>query len=909
MNEETLQSTVSNETISTVRKPTYRYILTGKAAHSRIGPLLPQEWIDGTKTASETYDEPIDFLWENSPRFNTKRLRNGVKCYSHLPNGSILDDKWALARVTSRKRHFLESYCFRGMSGFRDFACAIGLWDGEEIPVGTTIGLSSSYPKLLDATGYNVAQYHCVSENLSFPCANVSAMNEDDDNAYTQTWVIKDANCNGAGGIWIVSKRNIAEFLRRKQSDEILFEDHRYVAQKYAFPPLLWKGRKSHVRCYCVLTADGKCYVHRKAFLHVANSSFTDFTSSCTSDQCVHITNCCANSHDEEKFAGEICIDFEDDWSSDDAEILSSFFPSIKRSIREVVKSFRPFVENGLSNNGFEYLGLDFILSGDYDENNQHLLNLEAYLLEINSPPSQDTATGLPHAEDVHNSVLSDLIKLWIEPNVCSNMSASTPGGWRLVSSLNNKNTAKSMVSYDRCVLMNRFRWAAFETRMLKLSTHDLLDTILTKRIQRKARSQFEYFSLTEEVFFENAGGSQVPNQCTSLMMSSLQNRDRSTIGNDSKLKARTNMKDLLNAPSSSSIFFGSNATSLLRNLALAFSGFASRPRFKISAYDEIVVSDRNHSANIDPWVTLSQLTGAKLVWWESENDQLSIFDGLKKCISSKTKIVAISHSSNVLGYVYDIEKIVQVIKQLSNGKAQVVVDGVGLVPHRCPNLILSNPDWYVISTHKMFGPHGGVLCGSEEALGYLYGEEDTISSADIFLENGTVNIEACEGMSGVYDYFSYLGSFPLDVCLNVGREQQICHSPDIGKYLIEAYRRIQISENYLMNILIGSLRENPNVCIIEEKFIDENNQDGALSARRLPIVSFIHRNLSSMEIVRFCRANHIKLRNGYFLSEKLLRSRGVDIDDGVVRISLSHYNTVSEINRCIRILKKMDNW
>ena len=166
------------------------------------------------------------------------------------------------------------------------------------------------------------------------------------------------------------------------------------------------------------------------------------------------------------------------------------------------------------------------------------------------------------------------------------------------------------------------------------------------------------------------------------------------------------------------------------------------------------------------------------------------------------------------------------------------------------------------------------------------------------------MNIEACEGMSGVYDYFSYLGSFSLD-----GREQQICQSPDIGKHLNEAYRRIQISESYLMNILLGLLRENPNVCIIEEKFIDENNQDGAFSARRLPILSFIHRNISSMEIVRFCRVNHIKLRNGYFLSEKLLRSRGVDADDGVVRISLSHYNTVSEINRCIRILQKMDNW
>ena len=111
---------------------------------------------------------------------------------------------------------------------------------------------------------------------------------------------------NGAGGIWIVSPDKCRlNFLLIDGCN--LIEEHRYVAQQYAWPPVLYGGKKCHVQSlWSVFTADHKAFVHRKCFLHVANEAFT---AGNYQEASVHITNCCANSHDEKKFAGEICAD------------------------------------------------------------------------------------------------------------------------------------------------------------------------------------------------------------------------------------------------------------------------------------------------------------------------------------------------------------------------------------------------------------------------------------------------------------------------------------------------------------------------------------------------------------------------------------------------------------------------
>jgi len=241
-------------------------------------------------------------------------------------------------------------------------------------------------------------------------------------------WVVKDANSNRAGGIWIVGPQNAAEFGDTAKTP--LVEEHRFVAQRYAWPPVLYGGRKCHVRVYGLITCDGRAFVDKRAFLHVANEPFSHSFNEGEFQEAVHITNCCANSHDESKFAGEFCADMEATefgiYEGETVVPLYEFFASISASVAELSRRAFPFLRGGEANNGFEYLGMDFILS--YDTNNTPV----AYMLEVNAPPSLDTATGLSHAENLHDDVIRDILTLWVFPKVTAS-AIENPGGWKCV--------------------------------------------------------------------------------------------------------------------------------------------------------------------------------------------------------------------------------------------------------------------------------------------------------------------------------------------------------------------------------------------------------------------------------------------------------------------------------------------
>ena len=113
-----------------------------------------------------------------------------------------------------------------------------------------------------------------------------------------------------------------------------------------------------------------------------------------------------------------------------------------------------PFLKGGEMNGGFEYLGMDFILSEGG----------KAYLLEVNAPPSQDTATGLSHAENLHNAVLSDLISLWVMPRVTG--APSQTGGWNCVYLW--EEVSKAGILPSKAVILNKIRWAIFERKAIK---------------------------------------------------------------------------------------------------------------------------------------------------------------------------------------------------------------------------------------------------------------------------------------------------------------------------------------------------------------------------------------------------------------------------------------------------------
>jgi len=526
-------------------KPCIRYSITGIAAHKRIAPLLPPNWIDCSPHLPNRTDElhhttregestisrnEVEFLWENAPRFETKQFRDKVRCYSHLPNGiTVLDDKWALARLFQKDHATnenlmerspfasLESHCFRGKSGFREFTNRVGM-DSHPSPISKDDGanckkkIAPVFPDLL-----NRHRKH-ESKHQKFP------------KAPNNLWVIKDARSNGAGGIWIVDETNSSAFVSETSP---LIEDHRYVAQQYAWPPVLYGGRKCHVRVYAMICSDGSAFVHKKAFLHVANEMFgegghrvqndltnekklseTEFSAELF-DSSVHITNCCANSHDVNKFSGEICADLDkylisdEEHDNDDSTAatassnnipLAEFYPSISSSVSTLAKKVFPFVQGGKANNGFEYLGLDFILSyyqnddNDRDGKNDSLVPI-AYLLEVNSPPSQDTATGLPHAENLHNEVIHDLINMWVVPKVTRNFKDTAPSqfgnanGWKCVIQCDQAveksfDDGKTLIAPSKAAILNKIRWAIFERKSSRIQRVDVAEPQLDERVK-----------------------------------------------------------------------------------------------------------------------------------------------------------------------------------------------------------------------------------------------------------------------------------------------------------------------------------------------------------------------------------------------------------------------------------------
>ena len=387
------------------------------------------------------------------------------------------------------------------------------------------------------------------------------------------------------------------------------------------------------------------------------------------------------------------------------------------------------------------------------------------------------------------------------------------------------------------------------------------------------------------QVFFENAGGAQVPIQVINAMHSSLCARDRCIHGARYKESARKTLRTILGGSADMhDVFLGANATSLLETLALNYveSGL-------LTSDDEVLISIENHLANVTPWLQAASTVGASVKWWGIKNSSQ-----LEDLVTPRTRIVAVSHASNVLGQIRDIRSICTRVKEKSCGYARIVVDGVAAVPHVSAAMIESGADWYVISCHKLFGPHLGALCGKQVAIRELQSSTRHDQWTNLF-EHGTVNYDACAGVVGLGSYLRQLASLST---------ADTSHEILTSELVDEAYRHIRLAETPLIEQLHSSLSSYSKIRIIES--------DADTSTARLPLVSFVHCDITSMDIVKYCRARGIACRASTFLStERLQRTLrfGTPSDDVPVRISLAHYNTGGEVQRLFETLESIPGW
>jgi cysteine desulfurase/selenocysteine lyase len=229
---------------------------------------------------------------------------------------------------------------------------------------------------------------------------------------------------------------------------------------------------------------------------------------------------------------------------------------------------------------------------------------------------------------------------------------------------------------------------------------------------------------------------------------------------------ARANVAKFIGAKTNE-VIFTKSATESLNMIAYSLGNKASTPH--ISDGDEIVVSEMEHHANLIPWQQLAKRTGAKLTWFSITKDGRLDLSNIASVITKKTKIVAITHQSNVFGTIIPLAEITKAAHAVG---ALVVLDACQSAPHFAIDVKKLDVDFLAFSGHKTLGPTGvGVLWGKAELLEKLepalFGgsmvdsvtmESATWASAPRKFEAGVPNMAQAVGLSAAIDYLNLVG-------------------------------------------------------------------------------------------------------------------------------------------------------
>ena len=189
---------------------------------------------------------------------------------------------------------------------------------------------------------------------------------------------------------------------------------------------------------------------------------------------------------------------------------------------------------------------------------------------------------------------------------------------------------------------------------------------------------------------------------------------------------ARQTLADFLNAELDE-VIFTKSATESINALAYSFGNSDANSRFSLKPGDRIVVSELEHHANLIPWQQLAKRTGAELAWFPIDSDGRLDQSEIDSLINDKTKIVAITHQSNVLGTIVPLEKIV---KRAHSVGAVVVLDACQSAPHFAIDVKSLDVDFLAFSGHKALGPTG---------IGILWGRSEYLNEMEPFLTGGSM--------------------------------------------------------------------------------------------------------------------------------------------------------------------------
>ena len=380
--------------------------------------------------------------------------------------------------------------------------------------------------------------------------------------------------------------------------------------------------------------------------------------------------------------------------------------------------------------------------------------------------------------------------------------------------------------------------------------------------------------------FFENAGGSYVPHNVikhlndfmTSTKVQPYAEFYTSAIAGNKMDRATELFAEMINAKKNE-IIIGASTTMNIYVLSNAMKRF-------INKGDEIIVTNQDHEANIGAWRRLESY-GAVIKEWKMNPDNAELeIESLKLLLTNKTKIVAVTHCSNIVGSINDLKSIAKLVHKYN---AYIIGDGVSYAPHGFPDVKDLDVDFYTFSLYKTYGPHLGLLYGKKEILNQLPNQNHEFLDGEVpyTLNPGGPNHEELACLIGISEYFENLYNH---------------HFNDENVSKLEKIKKINslISnhEEKIANIFLDYLNTKKEIKIIGKTFIKNKN--------RAPTISFTVKGKTSKFVSHKLVANGIAIRNDNFYAWRCLKALGIDTSDGVVRASMVHYNNIKDIEKLI---------
>ncbi|PZC48876.1 MAG: cysteine desulfurase / selenocysteine lyase [Chloroflexi bacterium] len=379
-------------------------------------------------------------------------------------------------------------------------------------------------------------------------------------------------------------------------------------------------------------------------------------------------------------------------------------------------------------------------------------------------------------------------------------------------------------------------------------------------------------------VYLDNAATTQKPRQVIQALVdyyegyNSNVHRAVHTLGQKATAayeESREKIANFIGAPSSQDIVYTRGTTEAINLVSYTWA------EENIGPGDEIVVTEMEHHSNLVPWQRIAQAKGATLKGIPLKEDWTLDMSTLGSVITERTKLVAVTHMSNVLGTIVPVKEIVQAARRVG---AKVLIDGAQAVPHMRVNVADLDCDFYAFSGHKMCGPTGiGALYVKEEVLKEMepfhrggemvrevWFDRATWNDLPMRFEAGTPNIADAIALGAAVDYLQTLG---MD---NIRQ-----HEIEITSYAIEAFKEL------------------------EEDLDHYGPRD---LQYRGGIISFYAEDVHPHDLGTFVDSYGVAIRTGHHCAMPLMRQMGLP---ATARASFYVYNTTEEIDILVDALKK----